>query len=111
MSEQSEREHPGAGRPPQYAEEIAREFREKPLGQHSPELQRVLTLFRSEEMAGKYVLVCTEPHRRWALGQLSGRRGEPVTVFEDIQFTSREDAEWEVFRRRWERYFGEELNP
>lgn len=109
MSEPSDTGRPQVGLPPPNGAEIAREFREHPLGQHSPELQRVLTLFRGEDMAGKYVLVCTDPHQRWVLGQLTGQRGDPITVYEDIEFTSREDAEWDVFQRRWQRYFGEEL--
>lgn len=89
--------------------EVAHEFRERPIGHHSPELQRVLTLFRGEPVAGKFVLVCLEAHKRWALGQITGRRGDAVRVFDDVVFDSREDAEWEVFKRRWERHFGEPL--
>lgn len=90
--------------------EFAREFRASPLGHHSPGLQQLLVLFRGAPMDGKFVLVCTEPHARWKLGQLSGRRGEPVKVFDAVEFTSRAEAEWEVFKRRWEHHFGERLN-
>ncbi len=90
--------------------ELAEEFRRQPLGHHSPELQRVLVLFRGEPMEGKYVLVCTEPHRRWVLGQLPGVRGEPVKMYEDVVFETREEAEWEVFKRRWKKHFGEDLD-
>lgn len=88
---------------------LAEEFRRQPLGHHSPDLQSVLTRFRSEPMDGKYVLICTRPHAEWKLGQLSGVRGDPVTMIDGVVFTSRAAAEWDVFKRRWSRYFGEEL--
>ena len=88
---------------------VAEEFRQQPLGHHSPELQRVLTLFRGEAMEGKFVLVSLESHKKWALGQLSGVRGEPVTVMGDVTFDSRSEAEWEIFKRRWEKHCGEAL--
>ena len=87
----------------------AEEFRRNPIGHHSPGLNRILTLFRGEPVEGKYVLVCTKPHREWLLGQLSGRRGEPVTVFADKIFRDQVAAEWEVFKHRWKRHTGEEL--
>lgn len=89
--------------------EVADEFRNKPLGHHSPSLQHVLTTFRSAPMAGKYVLIVTKPHQEWRLGRLTGVRGEaPQPVGEDV-FTDRASAEWAVFRRRWEEHFGEAL--
>lgn len=88
---------------------LADEFRRQPLGHHSPGLQSVLTKFRGEPMEGKYVLVCTRPHAEWRLGQLSGVRGESVTMIDDVTFTSRAEAEWEVFKRRWKRYYDEDL--
>jgi len=87
--------------------ELAREFRAKPLGSHSAGLAQLLTLFRGAPMEGKYVLVCTEPHAQWRLGQLPGRRGEPVALVDDVVFHDRAEAEWEVFCRRWEAHFGE----
>jgi hypothetical protein len=44
-------------------QEIFEEFRQKPIGHHSPALQRVLNVFRGEPTAGKYVLICTKPHK------------------------------------------------
>ena len=43
---------------------LAQEFKAKPVGKHSAELQKLLNLFRGEAQTDKYVLVCTEPHRR-----------------------------------------------
>lgn len=88
---------------------VAEEFRRSPLGHHSPELQRVLTLFRGAEMEGKYVLVCAKPHQEWRLGRLPANRGEPIELIGET-FHSLADAEWEIFKRRWEYYFGEVLD-
>ncbi|MBM3518673.1 MAG: hypothetical protein FJX56_12565 [Alphaproteobacteria bacterium] len=89
---------------------VAEEFMQKPIGHHSPELQRVLMVFRGEPLEGKYVLVCTKPFKEWTLGQLTGVRGKPVKLLKDKTFTSIEDAEREVFRLRWKKYTGHELN-
>ena len=87
---------------------LAQEFKAKPIGKHSAELQKVLHLFRGEAQKDKYVLVCTEPHKRWTLGQLTGVRGEPVQMTNHV-FDNIEDAEWHVFKLRWKKYTGRDL--
>jgi UDP-N-acetylmuramate-alanine ligase len=87
---------------------VVDEFLRQPVGHHSPELQRVLNVFRSEPLRGKYVLVCTVPHRQWRLARLSGERGKPVTLLDDV-FTDLVEAEREVFRRRWKQHTGSDL--
>ena len=88
---------------------LAEEFRRQPIGHHSPALERVLFLFRGQGMTGKFVLVEDEPFRKWRIGQLSGRRGDPVKIVSDTVFESLEEAEWEIFKRRWKLHFGEDL--
>lgn len=85
------------------------EFRKSPIGHHSPELQRVMNVFRGQPTAGKYVLLCTKPHEEWVLAQLPQRRGQPLHVHHNRVFTSIEEAEWEIFRLRWEHFTGETL--
>jgi|SRR5262245_39897117 len=89
---------------------VVAEFKKTPIGHHSPDLQRVLNVFRGEPTAGKYVLICTKPHKQWVLGQLTGERGKPVKILKDQVFTSLEDAEQEVFRRRWKKHTGSDLD-
>jgi branched-chain amino acid transport system permease protein len=89
--------------------QLAKEFQQRPVGHHSPELQRVLNVFRGEPLENKYVLICRKPHKEWVLGQVSGVRGEPVKILKDQVFTSQEDAEQEIFRRRWKKHTGSEL--
>lgn len=87
---------------------LAQEFKAKPIGKHSAELQKILNLFRGEAQKDKYVLVCTEPYKRWALAQLTGVRGEPVRMTNEV-FHSLEEAEWHVFKLRWKKYTGRDL--
>ena len=89
---------------------VVDEFQKEPIGHHSPALQRVLNVFRGEPMQDKYVLICTKPHKEWVLGQLTGERGKPVKILKDQVFTRIEDAEREVFRRRWKKYTGSDLD-
>lgn len=83
------------------------EFHQRPIGHHSPALQRLLTRLRGEPLEDKYVLICRKPHTEWVLGQLSGRRGGLVKILKDQVFTSLDEAEREVFRRRRERHLGD----
>ncbi len=87
---------------------LAEEFKATPIGHHSPELQRVMNLFRGQPQQDKYVLVCTKPHEEYVLAQLQGR-GRPLRIHHNRVFTSIEEAEWEVFKMRWEHFTGETL--
>ncbi len=84
--------------------DVIEEFNTKPVGHHSPALQRVLNVIRGQSVRDKYVLICTKPHREWTLGQLTGERGKPVRIFKEQVFTSVADAEREIFRRRWKQH-------
>lgn len=90
--------------------QFVQEFKAKPIGLHTPGLQRILNLFRGESMSGKYVLVCTKPHQQWMLAELPSRRGQPLKVHHNQVFQSIEQAEWEVFKLRWHKYTGERLD-
>ena len=46
---------------PRRDREAVDEFRQNPIGHHSPNLQRVLNTLRGGPLEGKYVLVCTRP--------------------------------------------------
>ncbi len=90
--------------------ELAAEFRRTPLGHHSDGLVRLLRLLRSEPLDGKHVVVCVQPFRKYRLGRLTARRGAPIEMISDLVFDSPAAAEWAVFARRWERYFGEPVD-
>ena len=88
--------------------DLALEFRRKPFGEHSADLQAVLNAMRSTPADGKHPLVMTKPHREWTLARMEGDPPRPTLL--DEVFTTLEDAEWHVFRLRWEAMTGEALN-
>ena len=88
--------------------DLAREFRARPYGHHSAELQRVLNLFRSTPLARNWCLVCLTPHREWALARFGATARDPVEMVGPV-FTSLAEAEWHVFNLRWAEFGGGEL--
>lgn len=86
--------------------DLAREFKASMRGPHGEELRRVLYRMRTMPLAGRYVVVVVEPFKEWVLARLSGRRGVAPEIFEDRRFHSLGDAEWEIFKLRWEELTG-----
>jgi hypothetical protein len=86
------------------------EFRRNPIGHHSPGLQRLLNLMRYDPSGRQVILVCRKPFAEWVLGEMPAGRASPLEIEEGPVFTSREEAEWEVFRRRWRAHTGESIN-
>lgn len=88
--------------------DLAREFRDHPFGRHSGDLQIVLNAMRVREPPVRYVLVMTKPQAEWRLGRMTADpyRGPELTGH---VFTRLEDAEWFVFRQRWEEMTGQPL--
>ena len=89
--------------------DLVEEFRRKPRGPHSDALQKVLHVMRWSGVTGRWVLITLEPNRRWMLGRLPEKRGVPMETFANRIFTRIEDAEWEIFRLRWEALTGTKL--
>ncbi|TDQ81488.1 hypothetical protein A8950_2556 [Dongia mobilis] len=88
--------------------DLVAEFRRKPFGRHSAELQRILNRMRSEPFEGHYVLLRDGRFGPWRLAQLGRRPQDPVTPTGHV-FASKLEAEWEVFKLRWQRLTGQEL--
>ncbi len=88
---------------------FAWEFKAAPFGPHTPGLERILHIMRGQPMAGKLVLIETEPHRAWTLARLTGVASQPVEMLEGPAFTDRADAEWHVFKQRWAAHTGAAL--
>jgi len=86
------------------------EFRQTPIGPHSPGLQRILNTMRFDPSGKQVILVCRRPFAEWVLGEMPAKRSEPLTIEDEPLFASREEAEWEVFRRRWKAHTGENIN-
>jgi len=90
----------------QYVEE----FRRQPIGTHSPGLQRLLNIMRNDPSGWQVILVCRRPFAEWVLGAMPPNRADPIQIEDEPVFSSREEAEWEVFRRRWRAHTGEDIN-
>lgn len=86
--------------------DLASEYRHAIRGPFSPELQRILDRMRTTPMKGRFALIVIEPFRCWGLARLSGVRGVAPTPVEGVIYTSLAEAEWDIFRRRWEEMTG-----
>ncbi|MCK6450151.1 MAG: hypothetical protein L6R19_04730 [Alphaproteobacteria bacterium] len=87
--------------------DLAAEYRARPFGRHSPELQALLNVMRRAENCQDLILVSIEPGK-WVLGQRLPD-GQPPRLFTDEVFTRLEDGEWAAFKRRWRALSGQEL--
>ena len=91
----------------QHRIDLAREFKNKPLGPHSAELQKVLNVMRWQESQDKRTVVCLESGKRWCVGFLNTERLQPIEVDESMIFDNIEDCYWDIFRHRWKDHTGE----
>ncbi len=87
--------------------DLAAEFRARPFGRHSPELQALLDIMRRAENCQDLLLVSVV-RGRWVLGERQPD-GKPPRLFHAQVFESREAGEWAAFRRRWQTLAGREL--
>jgi len=88
--------------------DLVAEFRQSPLGSHSPDLQALLDYMRGRSIIGKHFLLLIGPHTRWMLARFTpgsplGTEPLPNHVFDTI-----EEAEWFVFGLRWRELFGQD---
>lgn len=91
--------------------DLAREYKARPFGHHSPDLQYLLNIMRSTAPGGHLVLVMTQPHAQWTLARMIDRGGRPpLPQLTNTTFDRLEDAEWAVFKLRWEALAGRPLD-
>ena len=88
--------------------DLAREYKAKPFGEHSPDLQYLLNLMRLPGEAEFYLLVATEANRRWTLAIKQPGTLQPPRLTNTV-FTDLEAAEWAVFKLRWKALGGAEI--
>jgi hypothetical protein len=87
--------------------DLAREFRAKPFGGHSVELQQLLHLMRAAPIEGRHFLYMTKPHAEWTLARMSDDQPlRPILI--GPAFTDLAEAEWHVFKLRWKARSGVE---
>ena len=90
--------------------ELAAEFKSRPFGPHSGDLQQVLNLMRAQPLPGRYILITLVPHREWGLARLGPARSGQLEMVEGVRYRSPEEAEWDIFKRRWHEMTGEALD-
>ena len=88
--------------------QLAQEFRARPHGRHSADLQRILNRMRSEPFAGRYILVQDRKGQPYRLVQLGATPSDPISYTGDT-FATLAEAEWAVFKLRWRRHFGNDI--
>jgi acetyl esterase len=88
---------------------LAAEFRRRPFGHHSEDLQQLLHLMRSQPIAGKHFLFISDTNQEWVLGRYSDDSPPVPGVDWSTRFSDLESAEWHVFKLRWQALFGETL--
>ena len=80
------------------------------MGHHSPGLIRLLNTLRQDKSGHQIILVTRDAVKEWIIGIMPPSRDDTIVYLTDRVFHSREEAEWEVFCRRWEKHTGEILN-
>ena len=71
---------------------------------HSPSLQRILNLFRSNLEKNKYVIYKPTNKKIWYLAYLPRERGKKIKINYNISFSNVLEAEWYVFKKRWKQH-------
>jgi len=81
-------------------DEIMDEHKNKPLGQHSEALERLLLYFRRVPQNDKYAIKRDENSNNFKIVAFSGVRGMSPRLVEDKEYNTIEDAYHGVFVRR-----------
>jgi hypothetical protein len=92
--------------------DLVEEFRRRPRGPHSDDLQKLLHRMRwpgDPGESGRFVLIVLDPGRQWGLARLPRRRGARIERLANHVFASLEEAEWHVFKVRWRALTGQAL--
>ncbi|MEZ5922942.1 MAG: branched-chain amino acid ABC transporter permease [Hyphomicrobiaceae bacterium] len=80
--------------------ELIEEFKQRPVGQHSEALERLLNYFRRQPQNDKYAVMVVEQFKAYRIVALSGVRGVAPRLVEDKIYPSIEEAYKGVFLRR-----------
>lgn len=80
--------------------EVIEEHRQRPLGQHSEALERLMMYFRRHPQTDKYAIEVLEPFKAYRIVALSGHRGVAPHEVEEKIYPSTEAAYHGVFLRR-----------
>jgi branched-chain amino acid transport system permease protein len=79
---------------------LIEEFKNRPVGQHSEALERLLNYFRRQPQNDKYAVMVVEQFKAYRIVALSGHRGVAPRLVEDKVYPSVAEALHGVFLRR-----------
>ena len=82
--------------------DLAAEYKACPLGPHSPDLQRVLQLMCWIPATQRYIAAQTQTNGPWYLARTTGPKGSPLEIYTSQSFATETQANWAVFRKRWQ---------
>lgn len=85
--------------------DLIEEFKARPFGEHSPDLQYLLNAMRTRIGDAFPVLIMTRPYEQWTLAWKTVGDLEPARRT-NTTFDSIEAAEWHVFKLRWRELTG-----
>lgn len=88
--------------------DLAREFKAKPHGEHSPDLQYLLHIMRRPGPQAFPCLFMTRANQEWTLAYMEPGAKKPPRLTNHV-FTDLAAAEWFVFKERWRELAGEDL--
>ncbi len=83
--------------------ELVEEHRQKPLGQHSDALERVLNYFRKAPLGDKLALFEVEAGRKFQVIVNPGPSGGPPRPIDSVVYTDKDSALHAVFLERVQR--------
>lgn len=89
--------------------DLAREFRARPFGPHGSELQKLLKILRWDAIEDRIIAVQPQRGGAWQLARSTGPKGHPIEIFDGPGYATQAEAQWAIFRRRWERHTGQAL--
>lgn len=87
--------------------DLAREYKARPNGPHSAELQKLLLILRWGGARGKSIILASKSERHYRLGKFGPKRGTPMQEYGPTYKTPQE-ASWACFRARWLETTGQE---
>ena len=80
--------------------ELIEEHKQKPLGQHSDALERVLNYFRGAGGENKYVLYEMKANTEYKIIVTTGKKGVPPREADGVVYTNKDEALHAVFLKR-----------
>lgn len=89
--------------------EVIEEHRQRPCGQHSEPLARLLHYFQERPVAGQYAVLRERASGQYRLVRLSGVRGVAPTPLGEERYATPEAAYHAIFLRRIDELMGESL--